>query len=93
LKSNKGRRNEKCFDEFYLHDKPVEHVSSYTHVGIERNSVEKTIVSERIKLARYTCYALMGAGMREYNGVNYSSKHFSFLLLLKVIILLYSLFA
>ena len=65
-----NRRNEKCFDEFYLHDKPVEHVSSYTHVGIERNSVEKTIVSERIKLARCTCYALMGAGKREYNGVN-----------------------
>ena len=65
-----NRRNENCFDEFYLHDKPVEHVSSYTHVGIVRNSVENTIVSERIKLARCTCYALMGAVMHGYNGVN-----------------------
>ena len=55
-----NRRNEKCFDEFYLHDKPVEHVSSYTHVGIERNPAEKIIVAERIKLSRRTSYALMG---------------------------------
>ncbi|CAC5385374.1 unnamed protein product [Mytilus coruscus] len=65
-----SRRNEKCIDEFYLHEKPVEHVVSYTHVGINRNSVEKCLVTERIKLARRTCYALMGAGMHGYNGVN-----------------------
>lgn len=46
------------------------HVSSYTHVGIERNPAEKIIVAERIKLSRRTSYALMGAGMHGYNGVN-----------------------
>ncbi|VDI79766.1 Hypothetical predicted protein [Mytilus galloprovincialis] len=70
VKDEDCRRNEKCVDEFYLHRKTIEHVVSYTHVGINRNSAEKCLVSERIKLARRTCYSLMGAGMRGYNGVN-----------------------
>ena len=34
------------------------------------DSNKSTIVSERIKLARRTSYALMGAGLHGYNGVN-----------------------
>ena len=53
-----------------LHDAPQEQVDSYTHIGIQRDSNKSTLVSERIKLARRTWYALMGAGLHGYNGVN-----------------------
>jgi hypothetical protein len=53
-----------------LHDAPLEQVDSYTHIGIQRDSNKSTLVSERIKLARRTLYALMGAGLHGYNGVN-----------------------
>jgi hypothetical protein len=53
-----------------LHDAPLEQVDSYKHIGIQRDSNKSTLVSERIKLARRTLYALMGAGLHGYNGVN-----------------------
>ena len=53
-----------------LHDAPLEQVDSYTHIGIQRDLNKSTLVSERIKLARRTSYALMGAGLHGYNGVN-----------------------
>jgi hypothetical protein len=53
-----------------LHVAPLEQVDSYTHIGIQRDSNKSTLVSERIKLARRTSYALMGAYLHGYNGVN-----------------------
>jgi hypothetical protein len=53
-----------------LHDAPLEQVDSYTHIGIQTDSNKFTLLSERIKLARRTSYALIGAGLHGYNGVN-----------------------
>ena len=66
VKSKKHSINETVM----LHDAPQEQVDSYTHIGIQRDSNKSTLVSERIKLARRTLYALMGAYLRGYNGVN-----------------------
>lgn len=54
----------------FLHEKSVEKVTSYTHIGIERKPCSQEIVENRIKTARRTSYALMGAGMHGYNGNN-----------------------
>ena len=53
-----------------LNNKPLENVDTYTHIGIQRYTGKSNIVAERIKLARRTSYALMGAGLHGYNGVN-----------------------
>ena len=66
VKSKKHSINETVM----LHVAPLEQVDSYTHIGIQRDSNKSTLVSERIKLARRTLYALMGAYLRGYNGVN-----------------------
>ena len=64
------KRTDSRVDEFYLHDKPLEIVSEYTHIGMEHLASGKEMNSERIKMARRTCYSLMGAGMHGYNGIN-----------------------
>ena len=48
----------------------MENVKSYTgtHIGIERKPCSQDVVETRIKTARR--YALMGAGMHGYNGIN-----------------------
>ena len=53
-----------------LHGQPLEQVDNYTHIGIQRNANKSCLISERIKLARRTSYALLGAGLHGYNGVN-----------------------
>ena len=65
-----GKRSIEKIDKFYLHDKQIEEVKSYTHIGIDRSLYDKDLIPERIKLARRTCYSLMGTGMHGYNGVN-----------------------
>ena len=62
---------------FTFNGKNLENVQRYKHLGIIRecNSklsnealIEETL--ERIKMARCTVYALMGAGLHGLNGVN-----------------------
>ena len=67
---NHNRQLEKNSEQLLLHNKPIEQVDEYTHIGIQRNALKSTVVSERIKLARRTSYALMGAGLHGYNGIN-----------------------
>ncbi len=48
-----------------LNGKPVDYSQQETHLGIQRNSdgAARTTIIERIKAARRTCYALLGAGV------------------------------
>ena len=57
-------------ENFTLHDQLMENVKSYTHIGIERKPCSQDVAETRIKTARRTSYALMGAGMHGYNGIN-----------------------
>lgn len=58
---------------FSMNDKKLENVNSYKHLGLIRDS-SKTVnntnlIEERIRSARNTAYALMGAGLHGLNGV------------------------
>ena len=57
-------------ENFILHDQLMKNVKSYTHIGIERKPCSQDVAETRIKTARRTSYALMGAGMHGYNGIN-----------------------
>ena len=57
-----------------LNDTELENVNSYKHLGLIRESnsksTNKQLIEGRIKTARNTAYALMGAGFHGINGVN-----------------------
>ncbi|CAC5423160.1 unnamed protein product [Mytilus coruscus] len=53
-----------------LHGSQLEKVESYTHIGIQRTCGKSNLIPERIKMARRTSYALIGAGLHGYIGVN-----------------------
>lgn len=65
-----SKRNHININELYLNDKKLDEVSEYTHIGLYRSHKDQQLVNERIKVARRTSYALMGAGLHGYNGVN-----------------------
>jgi hypothetical protein len=57
----------------HIGDKQLPIVHKYTHLGIERHVSYTThvspLITERVKLARRTVYALMGAGLHGLNGL------------------------
>ena len=57
---------------FRLGDAPLQIATDCTHLGLLRstNSSNRTLVEERLKLARRTTYMLMGAGVHGRNGIN-----------------------
>lgn len=59
---------------FTFNGKTLENVQRYKHLGIIRECNSKlsneVLIEERIKTARCTVYALMGAGLHGLNGVN-----------------------
>ena len=61
-------------ENFLLNDTELENVISYKHLGLIRESnsksINKQLIEDRIKTARNTAYALMGAGFHGINGVN-----------------------
>ena len=60
--------------DFTFNGKTLENVQRYKHLGIIRECNSKKnneiLIEERMKTARCTVYALMGAGMHGLNGVN-----------------------
>ena len=59
---------------FLLNETQLECVHSYKHLGLIRESNNKLsnnlLIEDRIKTARNTAYALMGAGFHGLNGIN-----------------------
>ena len=59
---------------FLLNETQLESVHSYKHLGLIRESNNKLsnnlLIEDRIKKARNTAYALMGAGFHGLNGIN-----------------------
>ena len=59
---------------FLLNETQLESVHSYKHLGLIRESNNKLsnnlLIEDRIKTARNTAYALMGAGFHGLNGIN-----------------------
>ncbi len=56
---------------YHLGDKPVNTTQSFSHLGQEWTVGRKTPnINLRIKLARNTSYALLGAGLHGINGLN-----------------------
>ncbi|KAK3085377.1 hypothetical protein FSP39_002384 [Pinctada imbricata] len=55
-----------------LHGKEIEIVEDYKHIGIKRttNTQGQGHIDEAISIGRKTTYALMGAGLHGYNGIN-----------------------
>jgi hypothetical protein len=56
----------------YLNNATLENTAEETHIGICRqtSTSNSSTVSARIRTARRTCYALMGAGLHGLNGIN-----------------------
>ncbi|KAJ8309584.1 hypothetical protein KUTeg_014458 [Tegillarca granosa] len=65
-----GKNCDKTSCNLVLNNSALERVSSYVHLGIDRGAAQNDFITDRIKLARRTAYALMGAGMHGYNEVN-----------------------
>ena len=59
---------------FLLNETQLESVHSYKHLGLIRESNNKLsnnlLIEDRIKTARNTAYALMGAGFHGLNRIN-----------------------
>ena len=55
---------------YQINSKDLEITSSYTHIGVERNTEHGPVSDAAIATARKTLYSLMGAGLHGYNGVN-----------------------
>ncbi len=55
----------------HLGDDPVEHVPSFTHLGLEWEAGKSAPdVTPRIKVARATAYSMMGTGLHGLNGLD-----------------------